>query len=630
MRRVTVERQTQGWGGLLTAAALACLVLFSTGVRVAKALGDSNFDVRDPVGMLKSDPALLYYFTERIVESGGLPPDDFRADPLIEQPELVDVPATFTVGQEFLVAWCYLAIGGRAPLHVVCVCVMGLVASLALVGAWGLTRELTGSRAWGLFAAALWALLPPSYRTIGFVLVREDLSFPLFALFLWLAARASRVGTRRAYALAGLALAAALATWHAMGFFLALGALCLFAHFLVTGRNAFQARHAGWAGVALPVAAIVPATSKASVLLGPAFAAGAALWLAGVLARRAPRAPARSRRLWAALALGIAGGCSWLLRGGSGDYAHVWDLIAAKLSRLGRLPVDPETLSFDTRLLWQGPFETLEPGWMAAQLGAALLALPFAFRTLPRERAGGAFGPRDLRQVVGLLALAALPAAWLVGRTLILPALLLPALVAAWLAGPGAPRRAALTAVVLLGAQLALFAWYVGRSEIRWYKPPGRQTEIARMVRAVDALVPPGAPVMADFMSSTAILACARRPIHLQPKYETERSRRRAERFLLGFFHDDPETFRRKVRESGCDHLVVDRFTLWFLSRYAAGLPLAAREPAPGSAAAALLSQDQATLESIPGYELLYRSPPDVRQSNGEPYDFYRLYRLAP
>ena len=61
--------------------ALLCVAL-GTAVRVHAALHDSNFDATSPVGMLKSDPGLLYYFTESIVRAGGMPPPDFRAPPL--------------------------------------------------------------------------------------------------------------------------------------------------------------------------------------------------------------------------------------------------------------------------------------------------------------------------------------------------------------------------------------------------------------------------------------------------------------------------------------------------------------------------------------------------------------------
>ena len=71
----------------------------------------------------------------------------------------------FAVGQEFVVAWAYLAFGSEIPLHTFAVVVMGIIASLAVVGVFGLTLELTRSVSWAAFAAALYALAPANYRS---------------------------------------------------------------------------------------------------------------------------------------------------------------------------------------------------------------------------------------------------------------------------------------------------------------------------------------------------------------------------------------------------------------------------------------------------------------------------------
>ena len=130
------------------ACALVAAVVVGSAVRIHSALSLPGLASNSVEGMLKSDNALLYYVTQRIVESGGLPPDDFRADPRVEHPETSDLPAMLTVGQEFLVAWAFLAFGADTPLHVISVIVMGILASLAAVGVYGLTRELTGSDGW--------------------------------------------------------------------------------------------------------------------------------------------------------------------------------------------------------------------------------------------------------------------------------------------------------------------------------------------------------------------------------------------------------------------------------------------------------------------------------------------------
>jgi hypothetical protein len=83
----------------------------------------------------------------------------------------------------------------------------------------------------------LYLASPAAYRTAGFVLLREDLSLPLFALHLWLLARAVRRPSVGAWAGCGLAALAALATWHAMTFVVTLELACVFAWLLRTGRS---------------------------------------------------------------------------------------------------------------------------------------------------------------------------------------------------------------------------------------------------------------------------------------------------------------------------------------------------------------------------------------------------------
>ncbi|MAF64385.1 MAG: hypothetical protein CMJ84_01825 [Planctomycetes bacterium] len=610
-----------------TLAALVTIVALSTLLRVGTALADPNFDAEQPEGMLKSDPGLLYYITERIVEANGLPPADFRSDALVAFPEHTDLPATFTVGQEFLVAWGHgLAhrLGGTAPLHVSALWLMALSASLVAVGAYGLGRELSGSRSWGLFAAALWAATPAAYRTVGFLLVREDLSFPLFAAALWAAARAVRNPHPRRFALAGLALAAALATWHAMGFFTAVGAAAAFGVFLRTGRNPFALPGAAWSFAALPILLAVPATRTPALLLGPTSALLCGLAAAAGLCRLRPTTP-RGAAASAAVAVAALVTLAAALTGG-GEYAHVHEVLWAKLVHFGRLPADPAALSFDARLLWQGPFDGLSAPRLASLLGASLVAVVSATGLLRDRGAGSRFTPATLGAVLALYALLGLPAAWFVGRVQILPALLLPVVASTGLASLGGRARA----LGLLGLQLVLLATLVWGRESPWYRPPGRQEEIARMVAAVEELVPAGAPVACDFMNSTAILAHTRRPIYLQPKYETAAARRRAERFLTSFFHDTPAELAAWLTAEEIEHLLVDRFTLGILraSLYAAGVPIATRTLPEGSAASVFLSQEAELLEGVEGYRLLYRSPPDIRQSDGTPYDFFRLYRI--
>src|SRR5438045_5446545 len=92
----------QWWLGL---AGLLGLVLIGSGLRIHEALHDPGFDRTSSRGMLRTDPAILFYETKRIIEANGHVPADFRADPRLEYPDRVDFAAIETPGHEFVVAW---------------------------------------------------------------------------------------------------------------------------------------------------------------------------------------------------------------------------------------------------------------------------------------------------------------------------------------------------------------------------------------------------------------------------------------------------------------------------------------------------------------------------------------------
>lgn len=623
------------------------VLLASIWGRVASGLGDPQFDRERPEGLLKSDPALLYHLTSEILAAGGGVPASWEADRRIQHPFATDVTAEFTVGQEFLLAWTQAgleAVLGRAPpLHVTAVWLFSVLAALAGLGVFGLAYELTRRHPQGLLASGLalglWALLPANYRTVGFVLVREDLSLTALALSLWAVARAARAGSAVGWALAGLPLAVALSTWHAQGFFLAvlLGAPLLWLG--ITGDSVLAARERAWVLLApLAAALLVPALRAAGALGSLPALLGATLLLAGLAQRKGARHGTR-------LAVGLGGSgvllaLSQTLRSGSGpgSYAHVRDVLIAKLRFLGRPPADPTEISFDARLLWQGPFETLDLRGFAFFLGLSLLFAVLAVGlALAGLRAKGAAkasrsDPGGVGRAEALLALAALlslPAAWLVARVVVLPGLLLPAV--AGVAFVRIRSRAAalgLGAVLLLQQAFAVVPW-LHDFQSAWYQPPGRQAEIEALVDWVGANVPVEEPIATDFMNGPALLAHCGNPIVLQPKYETDRSRRQAERFLTTFFQGSPAEFLKLVtKEFDCRYLVIDRYTLGYLSRWTAGLREG--EPlVPGSAAELFLSQDEARLSNVSGTRLVYRSPEGIRQSNGAPYDFFRVYVLG-
>ncbi len=591
--------------------ALVLLYALSCWIRIHYALVDPHFDVRDPAGLLKTDPGLSYYVTERVIEAGGLPPADFRRDPGPCWPETADLPAMLPVTKEFLVAWAWKLFGGDGPLHVFIVQTMGWVAGLAILGVFALTWELTRSPSWSTLAAALWTILPYNYRTRGLILQDEDLAFPLYAFHLWLAARVARTNGWFAWGGAGLALLIALSSWQAIGFFLNIEVAALWLWTLRTGRNPLAAPRSTLA-IAIVVLGclLVPVLATKSVLFAPSTLGILALWLAARLPRRVHlgRWHARLAPVVCLVTLfAVAKLLGALGMGSQQEYGHVTGFLWAKLRTLGRLPADPSELPFDVRLLWQGPFVTSE--FHVFQSGLGLISMWFLIPILVESaclwiRSDGA---RPAMLLGAFLALS-LVAAWLVERTMILPGVLLP------VAAVDACRRRTrgwVPHLLFAGVLITQATWFFPRISLPENPNyiPEYTRDLKQLVHWADGSLPREEGVLGDFIASTALLAHSRIPIVLQPKYELADTRRRIERFYTVFAHGTLEQIAALMREWKCRVLLVD-YNLWSpFNRYILGIPLAQKNPTRDTPAWYFLDTRQTALSSIPGFRLLYRSP---------------------
>src|SRR5688572_25451590 len=549
-------------------ALLAVVLVWRTRVELTHAI--PNWNRQDPEGLLKSDPALLYWFTTRIAENGGGIPDDLAHTSAVQWPDVVDARVEFPQAQMVLAANTWRWSGGERPLHEWCVVLFGLLAASTGLAVFGLARELGAGRVLALLALGAWCLLPASWRTTSYVLLGEDLSFPAFAAHLWLLARAARVRTPAAFLLAGLALLVAMASWHAAGFFVALEAGAILAWTLRSGANPLRVRHA-WL-VLLPFALgclVDPFLRGKLLILSLPMQIAAALAGLGWLETRRERgqrsALAAPARVGLALLLlagsaGLALGASRALGGGLGDYSHVFGLVAAKLRHLGELPDDPGVLPFEVRILWQGPFDTLAPRSLALQLSTSLLGLVLLVAlTVPEWLRGRGDAATAILALLGALTLLA---SWLILRTAILAAVLLPvasvAAAARW--SVHRPRLVPALAAVLLLVPPALTFGELRRlvsKQNSWYNREHVQ-ELRAALAAIRAHVPAGEPVASDEVNSTALLAHTAHPILVQPKYEYASARRRLEEYRAVATLGTPAELARFLRDHRTRYLLYD------------------------------------------------------------------------
>ncbi|MFT5052516.1 MAG: hypothetical protein ACI8QZ_003950 [Chlamydiales bacterium] len=609
-------------GGL---AMLLLAVAFSTALRIQVTQSDPFFDRETPAGLLRSDQGLIYYVTELIADADGGTPDDFRSDPRICHPDTADIPAMFSVGQEFLIAWTYLALGKEYALHVVALWLMSFIASLVLVGVYGLAYELTRKPGWAGLAALFFAVLPINYRTMGIILLREDLSVPLFALHLWLTARAVRRDSTGAWVGSGLMLSAALATWHAMTFVVAIEVVTLLAWFVRTGSNPL-ARARAWIVPAILVLAglTIPMLRSKLFLLSPTMAVVFGMAVHALIWRRSEEPSGTNmKRIVTGVACVLVVGvltqfAARMLRGGEGDYAHVLAFLWAKITGLGARPSDPTELPFGARLLWQGAFSTATPIEFAIGLGLALIALTLGLiKAAPIWLRGASEQQPDRRgfALLGGFMGISIVSAWMVRRTMILLGMGAPILALWPFLKPGRGRTGALVLSAAILGQGGFILYSVSTTLIPWYRPVYQPVdyprEIRHLVEWVDGNIDPSRALLADFSTSTSVLAHSRNPIVTQPKYETTESRERIEQFFTTFFKGSLGDLNAMMDRYETDYLLLDCWQL-AASLFVAGLPPGSRGPQPGTPASLFLRRDPTALRSIPGFRIIYATPPGL------------------
>jgi len=629
-------------GGAWWALALL-LTLFCAALRCQLALQDDGFDLVDPRGMLRSDPAELHYLGRRFAE-GGLAPDGLRADPRIAWPDTTDVLREFTVGQELLVALA-ARLAPETPLHVVATVVGSLTASLCVLGVFALALEVLRSRRLALLAAATCTVLLASYRTVGFVWMNEDLSLPLLAAAAWASARAGRRQTLPAAALAGALAALSAATWHGAGVgltALALGVAGAALHHRDPRRahapelvgSVHRARTASSAQLLVCGALVFAAVAScipSSAAKATAFSVPASLTLAAALIVAArPRALVGRVAVAATVVVVFA-----LVRGAivGDDLAHVGALLLAKLEHAGTLPADPLRVAPDVRLMWQGPFEGLSLEALLVNFGLAFVVAGFWLAATLANALAGRGSPRPREVGLALVTVLLLGLSVLAARVTAFAALALPVAFAAAARamgrlGAGPLGRAA--ALGLFGLHALLFFGLVSRFQVTWYMDREAFLERRAIVAAVAERVPRAAPVLTDFLLGPALLADHDRPIVLQPKWETAAARARVHRFLERLFHGAPEEFAAYMRdEARCEWLLLDRRLLVELDglRYAAGLRREVDPLRPGTALAALLGP----IAAVPDlFEVVLEVPRIGAPVGGAPPCSARLLKLRP
>jgi hypothetical protein len=527
----------------LSLTIVGLLFVFHVHLKTAKIFANPTWDAKDEVGQFWSEFAFHYRFAKFFAENSDW--SQLNRDRSVQYPDTINDWAEFTVAMEVPAGVLYRWFQPAMPFHVWIVWYDCLVSSLSLFAVFFLARALWRSDAAGVFAAALYATLYPSYgRTVKNLFLREDFAIPLIIFALFFTVRALQEQKVRDQILAGIFWLAALASWHLTQFVLAvvIGAAVL----VYLGKG--DTPRVPWFVIVLAAGSVITPVLRAKQLfISPTFsvmyALALAVWINGGRKRAAIVFGA-----WLVVLVGLS---LWLQKSQS-EYAHVYELFFAKLRFLGVKPDDPAKLPCEARCLWESAFNTAERTEWWHSLGWCLpLAVVAGWRVGRMEvwkAERSETRPSCAANVFVVFALLLVPLSWMVVRYFTFLSFAV-AVVAAGLMTNRVYWRTA-----LLGATVWQFCALN-------YRPMDRTPVVPDNYKPVVAWInehtPTNAVILASIAESPVVLAYTGRPTILHSKFENKVIRDRYREFLAAIYGSQ-ELFDAFAKKYGADYFVFD------------------------------------------------------------------------
>jgi len=552
-----------------------------------------------------TEAAFHYRHARMIAEGDGVP----ARDPLIQYPTGIRTFHHFTVFMEYPAAWCYRLLRRFADLsfHAFLVRFTAAWTSVAILLFFLMARQTGFAPGPSLLLTALFAVTPYSFgRVVIGTYLREHWALPFVMLQMGATLALLRQWRWRTALAAAAGSFVALGSWHMSRSVLLVEAVALTALWLWTANPAVVRAMGAWAAGAALAGLVFPVLRTNALLIDPLMLLAYAMLGAAALERR----PVRHGKAWIRLPLtfGLLACLLLIVRLLRPDatFAHVRDLILAKLLNFGVKPADPAALSYEARSMWVSSFMSPGPrmiGLMlqcslplgAVGLGARLLA--WRSRPLsPTERLAVA-----LTGMYFLLFLLIVRLAFFAGLFLTICAGFL-------IQPPFRYRR--LAGAVVAAAILTQGAW-LPRLGIAKEQKMLEQRKM--LVEWVKKNTPSDAGFLATVGMGSTLSTYANRPIILHSKYENLDVRRRV-RGLLDTLYGTPESFleycrRYKVRYFIYETAMLTDHTL-YSDRYTAN---AMKLPRTATAYRCHFAPD-----TLPGLQLVYQ------------HSYFRVFRVLP
>lgn len=518
------------------------------------------------LGFFWTENAFHFRHFQMVAEGLQIPDRDIR----IQHPEGLDVKRYITPVMEKVSGWIYWNFFfGKGPERFILwyTFVISILTLPAMVVA---VRHCGKSIPIALLCAILYGLAPASYyRAVGEGFLREHFALPFIFLSFALFLGCFKKDHLALAAASAVTFAVALASWHVSQLYLTMFMVGCGVVFVATGGKSFPKKSLlVFCAVTAFLSVTMPVLRAKLLLFSPALMLGYGIVLCAFLVDKGDTTR-RSRLIWlAVLAAFVVAG--FAIHAMVGTYSHVYALLFDKIRFMGRLPTDPNALSFESRLMWTSSF--ISPGGknVAILLQGTLIAGAVGMVVGVGRVFSRTISPMEL--LILFMAAAAFVLFLLIDRMSVFTVFFvtLAGAVACDL-GDKKLRIAAMAGLLVMSvAQLAFHR----RLEFRPTRPDIES--LRTLYLSVSNFTSPNSAFLTTFQLGPGLAAYTGRPVVLHSKFESEAIRNKVGKFYSAFFQDEASLHQECMR-LGIDFVIYEPAIALLRGRgsvrYIAGLP---------------------------------------------------------
>ena len=526
---------------------LIVIILFLVFVAAAEykhylLLRDNAYNLPDSAGAFWSEAAFHFRHARMVKDGIGIPSRDIQ----IQYPEGIEVWKNCTPIMDLFFGNLYRAgLTMGLPFHRFVLRAQSIWSALSIFAVFLGGMALWKNR-WNALLAAVFFAFSLGHMDRYAIYLRENFALPLIWLHLALFLMAVRSESRQknVWFSAGSAasLILAFASWHVTRFYflLFIGALVLTqlplrGISIMTSRYFHNIRRSLLVLTAANIAAalLLPMLRNTNFILAPSMMLSYGLLLCYYVVPLSARFKEKSYYLLSIIILVASFSLSYTLEKVFGFYSHVEELIKAKILFLGMLPEDPTRLSFEAKIMWNGPFMSPSPEAFMLIAMPGLILLGFVTVLMTRDW----FHKESNRLALMILVISVSAVFWfiLVERLHILmhvPVALLAACI-----GSIALRKSQLPGRLVIGGLICLQLYLLVSSKINVIQP---NPNVLRSLASFIQKETPDDAVFACELNLGPSIACdANRAVLLQSKFENDNIRKKVEEVYTAMLEDE-------------------------------------------------------------------------------------------